>query len=183
MGSVARAVLEFDEAVQVPWRPPLASAPTLTVVRGDAVAPGGRAHAVRAARSAPPPGRPALPAVRGRPVAARERAGSACRRCGGSAGCGSGALRLTRRARRLLASLVATGAVGVVVLLGAVVQQDDGLRLAGGASTVVQPGDTLWSIAATVAGDSDVRSVVHEIQRLNGLEGVALVPGQVLELP
>ena len=44
----------------------------------------------------------------------------------------------------------------------------------------MQPGDTLWSIAASVDGDGDVRAVVDEIQRLNGLDGADLVPGQVL---
>jgi len=48
---------------------------------------------------------------------------------------------------------------------------------------VVQPGDTLWSIAGSLGGDDDVRAVVDEIQELNGLEGSALVPGQVLVLP
>ena len=57
------------------------------------------------------------------------------------------------------------------------------LRLAGGSSVVVQSGDTLWSIASSLDGDGDVRSLVDAIQRLNDLEGGVLVPGQVLELP
>lgn len=192
MGSVAQAVLEFDEAVQVPWRPPLASAPALTVIAGGAA--GGRAHAARAARLAPPASlRPSpatsppatappggrRPGSHGAPRAVR----GACGRCGGSGGCASGPVRLTRRARRLLALLVAGGAVATAAWLGAMSREDDGLRLVGDASTVVQPGDTLWSISRSVAGDADVRVVVDEIQRLNGLEGSALVPGQVLELP
>ncbi len=178
MGSVAQAVLEFDEAVQVPWRPPLAAAPALRVVPGGAVAgPGGRAHADRAGRLAqrPAPGSP--PAVR-RPAGA----GAVCARCAGGA-CRPRSLRLTRRAHRLLAALLAAAAVAVAGWVGALAQDDDGLRLAGGVSTVVQPGDTLWSIARSVAGEADVRDVVDEIQRLNDLEGTTLVPGQVLELP
>jgi nucleoid-associated protein YgaU len=58
-----------------------------------------------------------------------------------------------------------------------------GLRLAGESSVVVQPGDTLWSVATAVAGGEDVRVVVDRIQALNGLEGAELVPGQVLQLP
>jgi LysM repeat protein len=50
-------------------------------------------------------------------------------------------------------------------------------------SVVVQPGDTLWSIAAEVAGTDDVREVVDRIQELNGLQDAVLMPGQVLELP
>jgi nucleoid-associated protein YgaU len=57
------------------------------------------------------------------------------------------------------------------------------LRLAGVNSVVVQSGDTLWSIASSLAGDADVRAVVYRIQQLNALEGADLVPGQVLVLP
>jgi predicted Zn-dependent protease len=57
------------------------------------------------------------------------------------------------------------------------------LRLAGVSSVVVEPGDTLWSIAASLAGDGDVRAVIDEIQVLNDLEGTELVPGQTLQLP
>ena len=46
---------------------------------------------------------------------------------------------------------------------------------------VVQPYDTLWSIAAT--GYADPRKGVWEIQQRNGLESVTIVPGQVLVLP
>ena len=46
---------------------------------------------------------------------------------------------------------------------------------------VVQPADTLWSIAA--AGYSDPREGVWEIRRRNDLGGTLIVPGQVLVLP
>ena len=46
---------------------------------------------------------------------------------------------------------------------------------------VVQPYDTLWSIAS--AGYSDPREGVWEITRRNGLERATIVPGQVLVLP
>jgi LysM repeat protein len=48
-------------------------------------------------------------------------------------------------------------------------------------SYVVQPRDTLWSIAA--AGYSDPREGVWEIRQRNGLESATIVPGQVLVLP
>jgi hypothetical protein len=60
---------------------------------------------------------------------------------------------------------------------------DEGLHLAGVSSVVVEPGDTLWSIAAEVADGEDVRAVVDHIQELNRLEGSVLAPGQVLKLP
>ena len=46
---------------------------------------------------------------------------------------------------------------------------------------VVQPYDTLWSIAA--AGYGDPREGVWEIRERNGLKGATIVPGQVLLLP
>jgi len=46
---------------------------------------------------------------------------------------------------------------------------------------VVQPHDTLWSIAST--GYSDPREGVWEIRERNGLEEATIVPGQVLLLP
>ena len=46
---------------------------------------------------------------------------------------------------------------------------------------VVQPYDTLWSIAST--GYSDPREGVWEIKERNGLKGATIVPGQVLVLP
>jgi Tfp pilus assembly protein FimV len=46
---------------------------------------------------------------------------------------------------------------------------------------VVQPGDTLWSIAADVAPDTDVRVTVDRIVALNGSSPI--VAGQELVLP
>ena len=46
---------------------------------------------------------------------------------------------------------------------------------------VVQPYDTLWSIAAS--GYNDPRQGVWEIRERNGLRGATIVPGQVLVLP
>ena len=48
-------------------------------------------------------------------------------------------------------------------------------------SYVVQPRDTLWSIAAQ--SYADPREGIWEIQRRNGLGGTTIVPGQVLVLP
>ena len=46
---------------------------------------------------------------------------------------------------------------------------------------VVQPYDTLWSIAAR--GYDDPRQGVWEIRERNRLSGSTIVPGQVLVLP
>lgn len=94
-------------------------------------------------------------------------------------------LRLTARGRRLFLSLAVASGVGLAALVHGALASDGGgrLHLAGQDSVVVRPGDTLWSIASSVAGDEDVRVVVAEIRQSNGLHGSDLVPGEVLRLP
>jgi LysM repeat protein len=48
---------------------------------------------------------------------------------------------------------------------------------------VVQPHDTLWSIATRTAPRRDPYAAVAEIQRLNGLDGYVVHPGETLILP
>jgi hypothetical protein len=80
--------------------------------------------------------------------------------------------------------LAVAGGVALGSLLAPLLGAEGQLRLAGESSVVVQPGDSVWSIATSVAGTGDdVRAVVDDIQQLNGLRGSALVPGQVLDLP
>ena len=93
-------------------------------------------------------------------------------------------LRLTQRGRRVVAGLSIAIGLSIAAVTAAVVQvSGGGLELAGVSTVVVQPGDTLWSIALQAAPDEDPRGVVDEIVDLNGLGGVGVVPGQVLELP
>ena len=94
-----------------------------------------------------------------------------------------GRLRLTRRARRLLVVLVLVTGVALGSWLTPLVGGGGDLRLAGADSVVVQPGDTLWSIAGSLGGGGDVRVVVDAIQELNELDGTVLTPGQELVLP
>jgi Tfp pilus assembly protein FimV len=48
---------------------------------------------------------------------------------------------------------------------------------------VVRPGDTLWTIAARIAGPTaDPRPVVDGLEQANRVTGV-IVPGQTLRLP
>lgn len=51
------------------------------------------------------------------------------------------------------------------------------------ATHVVQPGDTLWEIAAGVTSAGDVREVVARIKEANGLRSSVIVPGQELLVP
>jgi hypothetical protein len=97
------------------------------------------------------------------------------------------------RRRRLVALLVAVALMGVVItagraLLGAVASVEPSSpqpveappsSSAVGETYVVQPGDTLWSIAA-VAPDSDPRPVVDALRATNG--GPNLQVGQRLTI-
>ena len=51
------------------------------------------------------------------------------------------------------------------------------------ATVVVQPGDTLWGIAAARYPEDDVRVRIDEIERLNGLHSPQIDVGEVLQLP
>lgn len=194
MGIVAQAVLEFDDAVQGPWRPPLeAPGPRgeralLRAVETRSSHEAGsvvrRAGAPRARRRAAAPCHPGavdssrradgrrvggVPArSHARPVLARPAA----------------PVRLTRRARRLVAVFGLGFGLAMGSWFGALVAgADGGLRLVADSSVTVRSGDSLWSIASSVAGDEDVREVVDRIQEINGLAGVSVLPGQVLRLP
>ena len=188
MGCVQQAVLDFDEEIQAPWRPRLvavaaAAGPESAGVPARRPHPSGRSSArVGVCR---PPENPAHPrASRTRPaIPAAPPARPVVRRSAPVRPSAAG-LRLTRRARRLSAVLALAVGLAIGSLVGPLLAGgSDDFRLAGVQSVVVQPGDTLWSIAAGAAGTDDVREVVDRIQELNGLHDSVLIPGQVLELP
>lgn len=96
-------------------------------------------------------------------------------------------LRLTARGRRVLVALAAAPlavGIGFSVLAG-------GSALASGEqaapiafeTVTVMPGDTLWSLATTVAPTADPRDVVDDIIRLNNLDGGTIQAGSELAIP
>ncbi|SLJ92843.1 LysM peptidoglycan-binding domain-containing protein [Arthrobacter sp. P2b] len=50
-------------------------------------------------------------------------------------------------------------------------------------TVTVQPGESLWAIAGTVAPDRDARDVIADIVQLNNLPAGAVLPGQQLYVP
>jgi nucleoid-associated protein YgaU len=77
-----------------------------------------------------------------------------------------------------------------VVVAGAAVAMALGLAVAahGGmaptyTTVVVEPGDTLWGIAAKHYPADDVRVRVQDIEQANGLHGPTIEVGQTLRLP
>lgn len=142
-------------------RPAHASALTRPAARSHATAPG------RAAPPARPAAAPARPAASPAP------------------------LRLTARGRRVVAGLAAIAAAAAACLLS--------LALAGGAAAashgparegwpaarkvVVEPGQTLWSIATAAEPGADTRAVIEQIVAANHLPGDTIEPGQALWVP
>ncbi len=48
---------------------------------------------------------------------------------------------------------------------------------------IVQPEDSLWSIAEEFGGEEDIRKTVYEIQKLNGVHSDSLKVGTRLFIP
>lgn len=86
--------------------------------------------------------------------------------------------RLTRRGRLVVLTAAALGLIGAMSAIG---------NVQAGASdnqpsqiVVVQPGESLWTIAQTVAPQSDPRAIVAELKRRNGLTSSVVQVGQAL---
>ncbi len=92
-------------------------------------------------------------------------------------------VRLTHRGRLALvgAALMVITALGI--LFGSSVAATDDAP--GEVSTItVQPGQTLWSIAADARPNADIRETVDEIMQLNALENGSKLPiGATLAVP
>jgi Tfp pilus assembly protein FimV len=94
-----------------------------------------------------------------------------------------GRMRLTRRARALARTLAIALVVAVFLLVAPGLARGDGPdRPAPRVTYVVQPGDTLWSIARRVAPGQDPRPVVDGLIEANELRG-GLQAGQELSVP
>jgi LysM domain len=93
------------------------------------------------------------------------------------------ALHLTRRGRLVLVLTVMILAVVAGLTIG------HGSSSAAGAGrpvqhrVVVQPGETLWTLADRIAPHLDPRLVVSDIETLNHLHGGLVEPGQQLLVP
>lgn len=92
-------------------------------------------------------------------------------------------LRLTRRgvfAVSVAVALVGAALVWLAALSAPRPPSPEGADAGSPRVVTVRPGDTLWSIAARVAPDTDPLAEVAALQRANHLSGVLLQPGQRL---
>ena len=100
-------------------------------------------------------------------------------------------IRLTRRGRVVVASLLVTGLTVCALLLsllasGGAQATNHGQPRAGYQGMrqiVVRPGQTLWSIASAAEPSADTRVVVQEIMTANALTSVNISAGQLLWVP
>ena len=92
-------------------------------------------------------------------------------------------LRLTRRGRVVvLTFFILMASLASAILLTTASRAEN--RDTGPApSVVVQPHDTLWSIATRTAPKRDPYAAMAEIKKINGIQGYVVHPGQTLELP
>lgn len=100
-------------------------------------------------------------------------------------------LRLTRRGRVVVCGLI-VAAVTIVALLVTVFASGraqatnhgrPGAGYQGMHEVVVQPGQTLWSIASVAEPSADPRGVIEQIMSVNGLSGPNISVGQELWVP
>jgi hypothetical protein len=105
-------------------------------------------------------------------------------------------MALTKRGKNLVRT-VAVGSLLVVIGAGfSAVGSAASEKVVAGSSSlsasvasgdyvrvVVAPGETLWSVAALVAGSSDVAAVVDEIVVINHLDGSSVAAGTRLLVP
>ncbi|HEY8789406.1 MAG TPA: LysM peptidoglycan-binding domain-containing protein [Actinopolymorphaceae bacterium] len=82
-----------------------------------------------------------------------------------------------------------TAAVTAVVLILVVTAAVFAVARAAGTSPTptrtvsVQPGQSLWQVAAATSPGADVSDTANEIRMLNHLGGTTLTPGQTLVVP
>jgi LysM repeat protein len=96
--------------------------------------------------------------------------------------------RLTRRGRVVVAVMATLVAGGLCVAGATAAQATSGATPARGAAgaaeqVVVQPGDTLWSIAKSADPRADTQTIVQQMLQVNRLAGPDIAPGQHLWVP
>lgn len=91
--------------------------------------------------------------------------------------------RQVARWRRTVRNVAIGGAVLGLLLLVFTSQVAGATRPRPPEVVVVQPGQTVWSIAETRFPNQDPRQTVDEIDRTNHLHGGVVYPGERLRLP
>lgn len=101
-------------------------------------------------------------------------------------------LRITRRGRAVLTTLVALPVAALVIAVG-VIAVNGGAAFAATDDTIsttaqfdyvtVRAGQSLWELAERLAPSADPRDVIGQIVSLNQLDSASIAPGQRLAIP
>lgn len=103
-----------------------------------------------------------------------------------------GAIRLTRRGRRVVAGFIMLVVIVVATVIWMTAAGSVQASSRGGASAspyqgmtqvVVRPGQTVWSIAAAAEPSANPWAVVQQITEINALDGATVHAGQLLWVP
>ena len=78
-------------------------------------------------------------------------------------------LRLTRRGRLVVFFAVVVALFAAMMLFGSMANATATNAGPATATVVVQPGESLWSIAQTLAPNQDPRATINDIKDLNGM--------------
>jgi hypothetical protein len=88
------------------------------------------------------------------------------------------AVRLTPRGRMVMLGALVIGFLGAMGAIGNV--QADAADTQPARIVVVQPGESLWTIAQDVAPETDPRATIAAFKRANGLTSSVVQVGQAL---
>lgn len=109
---------------------------------------------------------------------------------GCSYGPGRSHLRITRRGRVVLAILLIAPLIALALAFAPGSPWSAGAAIAGSEPSAVdfqyvtvEPGQSLWQLAESIAPGADPRDVISDLVRLNGLEGSIVHPGERLAIP
>lgn len=131
------------------------------------------------------PGAPIRPVRRPSAPPVSRRAGSRGPRY--RRGNAPGEWHLSRRGEVLLRRVTVAVAAIVVILVvaaaGFALTRGLGVAPTQTRAIVVQPGQSLWQVAASVSPDADVSATTEQIRVLNNLDATPLTPGQTLLVP
>src|SRR3954471_14070970 len=109
---------------------------------------------------------------------------SAAVQLGGRFESGTAQVRLTRRGRLLVVlSLLALLVVGLSAAGHVTSQAASSAGVQHARTVTVQPGESLWAVAARIAPHADPRLVVTRIAQINHLAGAEVFAGQQIQVP
>ncbi len=93
-------------------------------------------------------------------------------------------LRMTKRGRAVLLTLVSVPLVAATLLLGLNAGAATGTSSSTPlAKVTVVGGETLWGVAKQIAPNADPRDVIAAIEDVNQLQTADIQPGQQLNIP